>query len=236
MAKRPSSSPHRNQILAALSTSDCDLLDPHLTPFPMKLRHVCEEANRPIRHVYFMEEGITSVVAVARHEKPIEIGIIGSEGMTGIAVVMGNHRSPHESYVQVTGQAKRITAPRLRGAMESSDTLQPMLLKFAQTFMTQTAHTAIANGRAKLEERLARWLLMAHDRLDGNELPLTHEFLSLMLAVRRAGVTTAVHSLESEGLIRSQRGKITILDREGIEKIAGAYYGTPEAEWQRLMS
>lgn len=235
MAKRPSSSPHHNQLLATLSISDFDLLDSHLTPFPMKVRHVCEEPNKPIRHVYFMEEGIASVVAVAKHDKQIEIGIIGSEGMTGLAIVMGNDRSPHSTYVQAAGAAQRITVPHLRDAMGSSDTLQPMLLKFAQTFMTQTAYTAIANGRGTLEERLARWLLMAHDRLEGDELPLTHEFLSLMLGVRRAGVTTTVHNLESDGLIESQRGKISVIDREGLEKIAGSYYGVPEAEWQRLM-
>ena len=178
MAKRPSSSPHRNQILAALSTRDSDLLDPHLTPMLMKLRHVCEEPNRAIRHVYFMEEGIASVVAVAKNDKQIEVGIIGPEGMTGIAVVMGNHRSPHSTYVQAAGSARRISATNLRGAMDSSATLQPMLAQLAQVFMTQTAHTAIANGRATLEERLARWLLMAHDRLEGDDVPLTHEFLA----------------------------------------------------------
>jgi CRP-like cAMP-binding protein len=236
MAKRPSSSPHHNQLLAALSTGDFDLLDSHLTPLPMKVQHVCEEPNKPIRHVYFMEEGIASVVAVTKHDKQIEIGIIGPEGMTGLAVVMGNDRSPHSTYVQAAGAAHRITVPHLRDAMESSDTLQPMLLKFVQTFMTQTAHTAIANGRATLEERLARWLLMAHDRLESDELPLTHELVSLMLGVRRAGVTTTVHSLECNGLIKSQRGKISVIDREGLEKVAGSYYGVPEAEWQRLMT
>jgi CRP-like cAMP-binding protein len=202
----------------------------------MKLRHVCEEPNKSIRHVYFMEEGIASVVAVGKNDKQIEVGIIGPEGMTGIAIVMGDHRSPHSTYVQSAGSARRITASKLRDAMDSSDTLQPMLLRFAQVFMTQTAHTAIANGRATLEERLARWLLMAHDRLEGDDLPLTHEFLSLMLGVRRAGVTTAVNAFEAKGLIRSKRGKITVVNRDGIEKIAGPYYGTPEAEWQRLMA
>jgi CRP-like cAMP-binding protein len=236
MAKRPSSSPHRNQILSALSSSDSDLLDPHLSPLLMKLRHVCEEPNKSIRHVYFMEEGIASVVAVAKNDKQIEVGIIGPEGMTGIAIVMGNHRSPHSTYVQAAGSARRISVPHLRGAMNSSDTLQPMLLKFAQVFMTQTAHTAIANGRATLEERLARWILMAHDRLEGDDLPLTHEFLALMLGVRRAGVTTTVNAFEVKGLIRAKRGNITVINRDGIEKIAGPYYGVPEAEWQRLMA
>jgi CRP-like cAMP-binding protein len=119
--------------------------------------------------------------------------------------------------------------------MKDSDTLQAALLKFVQAFMIQTAHTATANGRASLAERLARWILMAHDRLESDELPLTHDFLSLMLGVRRAGVTTALHDLVSKGLIKSQRGIITVLDREGIEEIAAGYYGVPEAEWARLM-
>jgi CRP-like cAMP-binding protein len=202
----------------------------------MKLRHVCEEPNKAIRHVYFMEEGIASVVAVGKNDKRIEVGIIGPEGMTGIAVAMGNHRSPHAIFVQAAGRAQRMTAPNLRDAMDNSDSLQPALLKFAQAFMTQTAHTAIANGRATVVERLARWILMAHDRLDGDDLPLTHEFLSVMLGVRRAGVTTAVHALASNKLIRSQRGKITVVDRDGLEEIAGGYYGVPEAEWRRLMA
>src|SRR5215212_3923190 len=140
MAKRPSSSSHRNQILAALSTSDLELLEPHLAPLAMKVRHVCEEPNRPIKHVYFMEEGITSVVAVGRNGKEIEIGIVGPEGMTGTAVVMGDHRSPHSTFVQVAGSAQRITVQHFRDAMDNSDTLQPALLKFVQSFMVQTAH------------------------------------------------------------------------------------------------
>jgi len=235
MAKYPSSSPHRNQMLAALSTSDCELLEPHLTSIAMKVRHVCEEPNKPIKHVYFMDEGITSVVAIGRNGKEIEIGIVGSEGMTGTTVVMGDHRSPHSTFVQVAGSAQRITVQHFRDAMDNSDTLQPMLLKFVQAFMVQTAHTATANGRATLAERLARWILMAHDRLEGDDLPLTHDFLALMLGVRRAGVTTALHDLVSKGLIRSKRSVITVIDREGIEEIAGGYYGVPEAEWQRLM-
>jgi CRP-like cAMP-binding protein len=235
MAKHPSSSPHRNQILSSLSTSDLDLLEPHLASIAMKVRHVCEEPNKPIKHVYFMEEGITSVVAIGKKGKKIEIGIIGSEGMTGFPVIMGNHRSPNSSFVQIAGSAQRIAVPDLRDAMDKSESLRRSLLKFAQSFMIQTAHTAVANGSATLSERLARWLLMAHDRVEGDELPLTHEFLSLMLGVRRAGVTTALHDLVSKGLIRLKRSTIIVLDREGIEEIAGGFYGVPEAEWQRLM-
>jgi CRP-like cAMP-binding protein len=236
MAKHPPSSPHRNQVLAALSTSDCELLEPHLTSMAVKVRHVCEEPNKPIKHVYFMDEGIASVVAIGKNGKDIEVGIIGREGMTGLPIVMGNHRSPHSTFIQVAGSAQRITVQNFRAAMDNSDTLQPALLKFVQAFMVQTAYTATANGRATLTERLARWLVMAHDRVEGDDLPLTHDFLSLMLGVRRAGVTTTLHDLASKGLIGSKRGMITVVDREGLEEVAGGYYGVPEAEWQRLMN
>jgi CRP-like cAMP-binding protein len=119
--------------------------------------------------------------------------------------------------------------------MSQSPSLQRLLLHFAQIFMTQAAQTAVANGRAKLDERLARWLLMAHDRVSDDEVQLTHEFLSVMLGVRRASVTTALDALKKRGLIEVRRGGITVLDRDAIEKIAGSFYGVPEAEFRRLI-
>jgi CRP-like cAMP-binding protein len=120
--------------------------------------------------------------------------------------------------------------------MTKSPTLRGMLLHYVQAFMIQTAHTAASNGSAKLEERLARWLLMAHDRTDGDELSLVHEFLAVMLGVRRPGVTVALHTLEEQGLIRARRGSILIIDRAGLEELANSSYGVPEAEYDRLMS
>jgi CRP-like cAMP-binding protein len=119
--------------------------------------------------------------------------------------------------------------------MQASESLRGVLLRYVQVFMVQTAHTAIANARARLDTRLARWLLMAHDRVRNNNLPLTHEFLSLMLGVRRAGVTEALHSLERQKFIMISRGEIIILNRKGIERTAGTSYGTPEAEFRRLL-
>jgi CRP-like cAMP-binding protein len=136
--------------------------------------------------------------------------------------------------MQAAGSALRIGVPDLREAMDASTSMRVQFLKYAQAFMIQTAHTAIANGRANVTQRLARWILMSHDRLAGNRLPLTHEFLSLMLGVRRAGVTEAVHTLVGKKLVSAQRGSITVLDRKGLEKIAGGYYGLPEAELKRL--
>ena len=119
--------------------------------------------------------------------------------------------------------------------MNASATLQALLLKYAHVFAIQTAHTAISNARARLGERLARWLLMAHDRVKSDLLPLTHEFLALMLGVRRAGVTEALHLLEGKALIRPARGAITVLDRKGLERTAGTFYGVPETEFRRLV-
>ena len=155
--------------------------------------------------------------------------------MTGTAVVLDSDRSPHSTYFQVAGEAYRMPAAALRRAIEQSPSLHAVLMKYVQAFMVQTAHTAIANARATLVERLARWLLMAHDRTTGAGLNLTHEFLSLMMAVRRAGVTEALQLLEERKLIACGRREITLLDRKGIEKIAGHFYGTPEAEYRRLM-
>jgi CRP-like cAMP-binding protein len=233
--RRTKTKSHRNQLLAEMTADDLDLLEPSLEPIEVALRHPIEDRNKPIKHVYFMEEGIASVVAIGGDGKEIEIGLVGPEGMTGIVVVMGNHRSANRCYIQVAGRAQRITADDFRKALKASETLRLFLLKYAQAFMAQTAHTAIANGRANVEERLARWLLMAHDRVEGDEIPLTHEFLSTMLAVRRAGVTVAVNALEERALIKAGRGRVDVLDRAGLEKLAGDYYGVPEAEWRRLV-
>jgi CRP-like cAMP-binding protein len=224
-----------NHLLSCLSATDFALLKRHLSPVELGLRRPLEDANKPIRHVYFPETGIVSVVAEGTRDRLSEVGLIGREGMTGINVVMGNDRSPHLSYVQVAGQGQSLKANDLRRAMHKSSSMRELFLHFAQAFMVQTAHTAVANGRANLEERLARWLLMAHDRLDGNELPLTHEFIALMLNVRRAGVTVALQGLSRRRLVRAPaRGHIVVADRGGLEAAANGLYGIPEAEYQRL--
>ena len=232
---RVSRSPDRNRLLASLSPADLGLLQPDLEPLTLKLRHVLEKPNKRIEHVYFIDGGIASVIAVQVKERDIKVGLIGCEGMSGTAVVLGDDRSPHSTYIQVAGEGQRIAAVKLRNAMKASGSLHNALLKYVQAFMVQMAHTAIANARAKIDERLARWILMAHDRVRDDRLLLTHEFLALMLAVRRAGVTEALHSLESRGLIEAARGKIVVLDRKGVEQSAAGYYGVPEAEYRRLI-
>ena len=226
----------RNRLLAKLSPEDWALVAPHLEMVALKERQVVEVPHKPITHVYFMETGVVSVVAVNEEDHRIEVGVIGREGMTGVSLVMGDDRAQHSAYLQIGGNGRRMPAATFIEAMNRSASLRNLMMKSAQAFMIQTAHTALANGRAKLEERLARWLLMAHDRLSSDAVPLTHEFLAVMLGVRRAGVTVALHSFERRGLIATRRGQLTLVDRKGIEKVAGSFYGIPEAELKRLMS
>ena len=155
------STPSRNQLLAALLPADLALLQPHLQSRAMALLLDLERPNRRIEAVYFPEAGIASVVAVQPNEARVEVGLIGREGMSGIAVVLGGDQSPHATYIQVAGEGQRITAKELRNAMSASGTLHALLLKYVQIFMVQTAHTAIANARAHIDQRLARWILMA---------------------------------------------------------------------------
>lgn len=225
----------RNFLLSSIAPVDFSLLEPDLKLVPMELRKRLEEPNKPIRYVYFMEEGIASVVAIA-HGKEVEVGLIGREGMSGATLLLGGDRSPLSTYIQVAGQAYRLPASKLREAIGVSPTLRGVLLKFVQTFLTQTAHTAISNAQANIEQRLARWLLMADDRVDAHHLRLTHEFLALMLAVRRPGVTVALQIFEGEKLISARRGEIVVINRKGLERRAGEFYGHPETHYRRLFA
>jgi CRP-like cAMP-binding protein len=219
----------RNRLLASLSPTDLGLLEPDLEPIELPVRQVLEAPNMPISHSFFIESGLASIIAGNRHKR-LEVGLIGCDGMTGLPIVLGNDRSPHETFIQVAGEGRRIAADKLRRAMEQSRSLERAFLECAHAFMNQTANTALSNGTATLEERLARWLLMADDRLEGNEVPLTHEFLSLMLGVRRAGVTVALNYLEQRGVIQLARGHIIILERAGLAASANGSYHQPETQ------
>lgn len=225
----------QNKILQALSAEDFGLLEPHLSPVSLPLRHVLEAPKRPVEDIYFLESGIASMVTGAHSDQRIEVGIFGRDGMSGIPVILGTDRWHQECFIQIAGNGRRMPSGALRDAMRTSQSLQQLLLRYAQSMMTQTASTAFANGHGKLDERLARWLLMSHDRVEGDEVRLTHEFLALMLGVRRAGVTETLHVLESRGAIRAGRGVITIVDRDRLEESAGGLYGIPEAEYRRLI-
>jgi CRP-like cAMP-binding protein len=225
----------RNRLLRALIPEDFALVGPHLEPVALPKGKILIEPNRPIEHVYFPESGVASVVAFNSDHRPVEIAITGREGLVGPSIILGVDRTPHQSFFQMEGEGYRIATPHLTRALEASRILHDLLLRYVHVLTVQTAATAMSNGNSVLSERLARWLLMCHDRVDGDELILTHEFLSLMLAVRRPGVTEAIHLLEGTGIIRARRAHITILDRERLEETAGDSYGVPEAEYERLI-
>jgi CRP-like cAMP-binding protein len=216
-----------NCVLARLSRADLSLLEPNLQAVELPLRKQLHPRNKRIDHIYFVESGIASVVANGAHA--LEIGIIGREGVTGVPIIMGiNERSQHETYMQVAGTGQRLSAGLLREAIRVSVTLHQSLLDYAHRFMTQVADTALSNGRHKIEERLARWLLLADDRLDNHEIPLTHEFLGTMLGTARPGVTIALQELERRGWITHRRGAVTIIDRKGLVRSSNGAYLAPK--------
>ncbi|MGE0005791.1 MAG: Crp/Fnr family transcriptional regulator [Parvibaculaceae bacterium] len=234
--RQPADRPFRNHLLATMAAEDHAFIAPHLELVPLPVGHDVEIRGRRAESVYFVESGIVSLVAANGIGKQIEIGLIGREGITGISVILGDDVANHSAYMQVEGHGYRLPAAVILEALRRSSGLRMRLSRFAHTLMIQTAHTALANGRANLVERLSRWILMAHDRVDGNAIPITHEFLALMLGVRRAGVTVALHELEGRRLIKAVRRQITVLDRAGIEKLANGFYGEPESEYLRLVA
>ncbi len=200
----------------------------------MNLREVLMQAGEPIAHVYFVDQGIVSVLAENTQER-IEVGMVGPEGLVGLPVVLGVSRSVHVLLVQAEGEALRIPAAELRAAMDRSSSMRALLARYVHYFTVLLSQTAYANANFGIEARLARWILMIQDRLREEELPLTHEFMSMMLGVRRPGVTVATHVLEGNGLIRARRGRITVLDRERLMELAENSYGVPEAEYAQVM-
>lgn len=232
---RASANAQRNAILNALSPTDFALLQPHLEAVAVPFRHRMQSANRRIKTVYFIESGLGSVVAMGGGERrQAEVAVIGREGMTGMPVVLGADRSPCDVFMQVEGSGQSIEAGHLSEAMGQSLSMARSFLRFAHVFAVQASYTALANARGTIEERLARWPLMAQDRLGSDDLQLTHEFLALMLGVRRAGVTVALQHFESKGVVATARGAVTINDREGLEECPNGFYGQPEAEFERL--
>lgn len=228
-----------NRLLSALSPSDMRLLRPALKPERFERRHVFVRPGKPIDEVWFLESGLASTVAGAADgenaEQGTEVVLTGNDGCTGWQVVLDDDQSPHYCHAQAAGRALVVNAVMLRRAAQSSASLRRLLLNYVHVAMVQAAETALANARASLEERLARWLLMARDRQAGDEQSLTHLFLSGILGVRRAGVTIALQDLERRALVGRRRGRIVIADRKGLEALAGSFYGVPEAEYRRLI-
>jgi CRP-like cAMP-binding protein len=232
---QPEQSSIRNHLLKALAPGDFALLQPHLQPVTTVLHQPLIEADVPIRQLYFPEVGFGSIVTHGADRK-VEVGIVGREGLGGASpILLGTDRTPHEHFVQNAGMMLVIDTEALYAAVAESPRLHTLLLRSIQVQILQTAQTAFANASYTVDIRLARWLLMCHDRLDGDELLLTHEFLSMMLGVQRSSTTLAIQTLEGHRLIRARRGRITILDRAALVAVADDSYGLPEREFARLI-
>ncbi len=232
----PISYHYQNRLLASLSEADRALLHPHLEPVSLPLGTVLIEQGEPILQAYFPEDGLCSVIANWQDGRRVEIGLFGRDGLAGMALALGVDRIPHQIFMQVAGSGHCIGADALRQAIDASASLRNLFLRYVQTFLIQTAQTALANASAPAEERLARWLMMYHDRQDGDDLSVTHEFLSMMLGVRRPTVTVALQMLEGAGLIQARRGHIVVLNRSGLVEAAGEAYGPAEVEYERLIA
>ena len=225
----------RNALLQRLDPADIDRLKPSLRDVSLELRTSLEKSGQKIEYVYFPCSGLASVVAKKNRGADAEVGIIGFEGMTGSALVMGDDQATHDCFIQMAGEALVIDASQFKAALETSETLRRFLMRYVHAFHIQATYTALINARCKIEERLARWLLMCDDRVVGGRLVITHEYLSVMLGVRRPGVTVALQVIEGRGLVKSRRGEVIIRDRKGLIDLANGSYGEPEAEYRRLV-
>ena len=225
----------RNHLLRRLSPRVFAALQPLLHPVDLALRDVLVEPDRPTSDVFFLEGGLASLVASSIDGEQVEVGHVGREGMTGTHLLLGTDRTPNMAFMQVGGRALRLSAADLLRSVDAEPMLRDLLLRYIHSYEIQLSHSVLANGRYSINERLARWLLMCHDRNGGDDLFLTHEFLSLMLGVRRSGVTNELHVIEGIGAIKATRGHIRVLDRARLEEIAGGCYGLPEREYERLI-
>jgi CRP-like cAMP-binding protein len=223
-----------NRLLSFLSADNRATLAPHMDRVSLVPRQTLEEPNQPISQIYFPEDGVASVVGTSNAMGQYEVGLIGKEGMTGLMVVLGNSQSPLHTFIQIAGSGLVMSSAHLRKIMAHNPAIRDVFLMYVQVYLIQTSQTAIANAATVLPQRLARWLLMCGDRLTSKHIPLTHEFLSIMLGVQRSGVTIALGELENSGLIKADRGMVHILDRAALIKLTNGSYGLAERLHEHL--
>ena len=228
--------PIPNLFLASLPQDDFEVLRPHFEMVRLTLRQILHEMGSPIEHCYFTDGGMTSLLVCLDDGAMIEAGVVGKEGFAGVGALMGfENTAPHTSMIQMPGVGLRIVSGILREEMLRRPALLQQVLRFAQVLNVQISHTAACNAHHNLQERLARWLLMAHDRAESDALPLTQEFLSMMLAVRRPGVTVAARSLQGTGAIHYERGRILVLDRARLKEASCECYGIVREYYRRIL-
>lgn len=226
----------RNWLLRALARDDYELLRPHLqyrdTPKGMR---VIDPDRRPA-FGYFFESGLGSVIADVPSGQAVEIGLYGVDGFGGIPLVLESSHSPHRLDMQIGGSAHVVPSDVLEALLRTRPALRALMLRYVQFFLLQSGITCLSNALRPMESRLARWLLMSHDRMPDDDVPLTHEYLSIMLGASRTTVTQILGELADAAMIATSRGSIRILDRPGLRRLAGDSYGIPEKEYNRLIS
>ncbi len=226
--------PYKNRLLASLTPPDIARIAPHLSPVTLAVNQTLHDAGAKVETIYFIEDGICSIVATMESGSTIEVGIIGRDGFVGTAAVLDTGRATNRAYMQIPGHGYSIKTKILREQCAESPELLSWLLKGVQALLVQTSQTAACNRVHELDERLSRWLLMCHDRMQADFLPITHEFLGMMLGTRRTSVTVAAGMLQKAGLIAYTRGHVTIENRNGLKDAACECYQVVHNEYLRL--
>lgn len=224
-----------NKILAALPREEFEALKDKLKPVRLKLGDSVYLPEQKIDYVYFVARGIVSLLAALENGATVEAGVIGPEGMAGIAAILGADSTPNQALVQGEGHALRMSTNDIRAEFRKGGKLRDYLLRYTHTLFTQVAQTAACNRLHSIEQRLARWLLLTQDRVASPEFTLTQDFLSRMLGVRRAGVSVAANTLKQAGLIDYRRGTMVVLDRAGLEKYSCECYRIVRSEYDRYL-
>ncbi|MEJ0007918.1 MAG: Crp/Fnr family transcriptional regulator [Steroidobacteraceae bacterium] len=225
----------QNHLLAALPAAEWRRWLPELEPVQMPLGHVVYESGITLSHVYFPTTAIVSLLYVMQNGSSAEIAVVGNEGIIGISSFMGGDSTPSRAVVQSAGQGFRMRAETLKREFAQSAPVLHVLLRFTQALLTQMAQTAVCNRHHSVDQQLCRWLLLSLDRLQGEELVMTQELIANMLGVRREGVTESARKLQKAGLIRYSRGRITVLDRAGVERRTCECYAVVKKEYDRLL-
>jgi len=225
---------YKNNILASLSRAEIGRLSPHLSFLDLPVNQTLQEPNEEVTHAYFLESGLASVVVEMADGNTVETGITGKEGLVGFSILLGTTSMPTRTFIQIPATGYKIKAKRLKEEFENSGTLRKRTNSYIQGHLMQTGQTAACNRLHDIAERLARWLLMCHDRMESDNFSITHEFLGHMLGTPRSTVTLAAGILHKAGLVEYSRGKINVRHRQGLEKAACECYGTIRKEFDRL--
>jgi CRP-like cAMP-binding protein len=227
--------PLKNRLLSRLGPEDLAELFEHLEPVNLPKKQVLYEVGAPLEHVYFIEEGLASVLTTMEDGGSSEVGMVGPEGLIGVSALLGGRVSAQHVVMQLPGRGHHIAAKRCKSVFDASPRVRQVVLRFIEDLLNLSSQTAGCNRLHSVEQRSARWLLMASDRIGANLLPLTQELLAAMLGVRRSGVSEAMSELQRSGLIRYRRGQITIIDRAGLEDIACECYRLDKQRVDRLL-